>query len=462
MRIPVPYGNVLKRFMPRTLFWRTVMIIIVPAMLLQVIVCFIFLERHWSAVGFRLATAVSGDAAMTLRQFEDMRGSASEEDIVEQIAELMAGKGLHISFDPTGVLTGEHGKIGRWLNMSPVLTEILERDIPRDFLVGTAPGRDRFVEIRIAPDPAQGGGVLTIGMIESRLFTSTAYIFVLWMLGSSVLLFSIAVLFMRNQIRPIRRLAVAVDRFGRGLDAPRFRPEGALEVRQAAAAFLKMRERIRRQIEQRTAMLNGISHDLRTPVTRMKIEVEMLEDTETAAGLKSDLEAMEKMLDGYLAFAKGDQEEAPESVMLDKLLLKTVEDAQRQGCVIDCDTGKWPSAQAQLRPLALARALGNILENACKYGTKAYVTLARIENEDGRSAAEIRIEDDGPGIPEKLREDVFKPFLRLEESRNPETGGVGLGLSVAQDILHAHGGQILLEDRIGGKSGLCVRIRLPL
>jgi two-component system osmolarity sensor histidine kinase EnvZ len=316
-----------------------------------------------------------------------------------------------------------------------------------------------MIQIRIGID---GRGVLVFDMPEYRLYTATSYIFVLWMLGSAVVLFTIAVLFMRNQVRPIRRLAVAVESFGRGMDAPDFRPEGALEVRQAGVSFLKMRERIRRQVEQRTAMLNGISHDLRTPVTRMKIEIEMLEDRETAEALKSDLDAMEKMLEGYLAFARGEQDEKGEALSLNRFLGNVVENARRQGGNIVFHADHLPEIQCEVKALALSRALSNIIDNGCKYGTTVEVSLNLIQNDAGHDLAEILVEDNGPGIPEDSYGEVFRPFVRLEKSRNPETGGIGLGLSVAQDIIHSHGGHITLGARKDGKKGLAVAVVLPV
>jgi len=435
------------------------MIIIIPAMLLQAIVFFIFTERHWSAVGARLAMAVAGDISIALRQFDGLYGQVSPEELARQLAEGMAGTSFVISYYPDKKLTGQNGKIGKWFDISPIMVEKLGNVIPHDFLVGTQAKNEKLIQLRIG---LEDRGVLVFDMPEHRLYTATSYIFVLWMLGSAIVLFTIAALFMRNQVRPIRRLAVAVESFGRGMDAPDFRPEGAFEVRQAGVSFLKMRERIRRQVEQRTAMLNGISHDLRTPVTRMKIEIEMLEDRETAEALKSDLDAMEKMLEGYLAFARGEQDEKGEAVFLNRFLSNIVENARRQGGKILCNADDLPDIQCEVKALALSRALSNIIDNGCKYGTEVSVLLNLIQNEAGSDLAEILVEDNGPGIPEDSYGEVFRPFVRLEKSRNPETGGIGLGLSVAQDIIHTHGGRIALGPRKDGKAGLAVSVTLPL
>ncbi len=435
------------------------MIIIIPAMLLQAIVFFIFMERHWDAVGTRLAMAVAGDISIVLREFDGMYDQVPADDLTQRLNEIMGGTGFVIYYHPEAALSGQHGKIGKWFDIAPLMIARLESVVPHDFLVGTPSERHKMIQIRIGLEQR---GVLVIDMPEYRLYTATSYIFVLWMLGSAVVLFTIAVLFMRNQVRPIRRLAVAVESFGRGMDAPDFRPEGALEVRQAGGSFLKMRERIRRQVEQRTAMLNGISHDLRTPVTRMKIEIEMLEDRETAEALKSDLDAMEKMLEGYLAFARGEQDEKGEAVSLSRFLASIVENARRQGGEILCNFETLPEIQCEVKASALSRALSNIIDNGCKYGTEVRVSLNLVQNEIGSDLAEILVEDNGPGIPEESYGEVFRPFVRLEKSRNPETGGVGLGLSIAQDIIHSHGGHITLMPRKDGKKGLAVSVILPL
>jgi len=460
MRIHIPYGKLLKKYLPRTLFWRALMIIIVPTMLLQIIVCFIFLDRHWRAVGARLAMAVAGEINMIAARFEDLRGTSSTEDIQDQLNKLAEATGFRILYQPnTDFTPHQHGAIGRWIDVSPILVEKLHENLDYDFAVGTHPRNTKWAQVRV---DVKQGDVLVVELPEYRLFSSTAYIFMLWMLGSSLVLFTIAVLFMRNQVRPIRRLSVAVERFGKGADVPSFRPEGALEVRQAGAAFIKMRERLKRQIEQRTTMLAGISHDLRTPVTRMKIEVEMLEDRDVASGLKSDLDAMEKMLEGYLSFARGQAEEKSEIVYLDHFLTQIVENMRRQGEDVICDLEGLPHLKCRAKPIALSRAIENIIANSCKYGDKAEVTLRQVENKEGHTSAEICIEDNGPGIPEEDYENVFKPFNRLEKSRNPETGGIGLGLSIAQDIIHAHGGWVSLGPRHDGDSGLSVIVRLPI
>jgi two-component system osmolarity sensor histidine kinase EnvZ len=273
------------------------------------------------------------------------------------------------------------------------------------------------------------------------------------MVVSGGVLFAVALLFMRNQIRPIRRLAAAAERFGKGRDTPGFKPEGALEVRQASRAFLVMRERIQRQISQRTEMLAGVSHDLRTPLTRMKLQLALLGDSPDIAELKADVAEMERMIEGYLAFARGEGSEVPEPTDLAALIDDVCQAARRQGAVIDLAIDG--DLILPLRPQAIRRCVTNLISNARRYG--GYIAVAA--GRRGRMV-EVTIDDDGPGIPAERREEVFKPFYRLEASRNQATGGTGLGMTIARDIARHHGGDVTLDTSPLG--GLRCVIRLPM
>jgi two-component system osmolarity sensor histidine kinase EnvZ len=258
---------------------------------------------------------------------------------------------------------------------------------------------------------------------------------------------------MRNQVKPIRRLAQAADSFGKGRDVADFKPEGATEVRQAAAAFLQMRNRIKRQIRQRTEILAGVSHDLRTPLTRMKLQLAMLGETPEAENLESDVAAMERMVEGYLAFARGEGVEQPQPTEVSGLLRDVVAQMRRDGGVVDLHVEQ--AMTLPLRPETMRRCLSNLIANAQRHGEHVSVRAGPRDR-----AVEITIDDDGPGIPPEMRREVFKPFFRLESSRNPETGGVGLGLTIARDVVRNHGGDLVLEDAPGG--GLRARIWLPV
>ena len=296
-------------------------------------------------------------------------------------------------------------------------------------------------------------GVFEVILNRKRLFSSTTYIFVLWMVGTSMILFGVATIFMRNQVKPIRRLAAAADELGKGRDAPNLKPEGAREIRQASAAFIAMRDRIQRQITQRTDMLAGVSHDLRTPLTRMKLQLEMVKDSSDTAALKDDVAEMEHMVEGYLAFARGEGFETPKPTNIAHILGDVVVSAKRRGTEVDLHTeGQFV---VRIRQNAFKRCINNLLDNADRHAT--HVSIITSKRGD---AIEITVDDDGPGIPEHLRDEAFKPFFRLDESRNPETGGVGLGLTIARDIIRGHGGDIILSDSPSG--GLRARLTLPI
>ena len=273
------------------------------------------------------------------------------------------------------------------------------------------------------------------------------------MIGTSLLLLLIAILFMRNQVRPIRKLAAAAERFGKGRDTPYFKPEGAREVRQAGKSFMDMRRRIQRQISQRTDMLAGVSHDLRTPLTRMKLQVEMMPEGKDKEDMRQDIVDMERMIHAYLDFVRGDGDEEFETVDVVQVFRKIAAAMKHQQVVIELAGEK--AVELMVRPLAFQRAMNNLMTNAARYGERIWVSIER----DGE-VVQIQVDDNGPGVPEEKYEEVFKPFTRIDESRNTETGGVGLGLPIAMDIVHAHGGKIGLDKSKHG--GLQVIVRIPL
>jgi two-component system osmolarity sensor histidine kinase EnvZ len=305
-------------------------------------------------------------------------------------------------------------------------------------------------------------GVLHVEAPRKRLFNATLYLFMIWLVGSALLLFTIAALFMKNQVRAIRRLAGAAEAFGLGRDTGQIKPEGAAEVRQAAQAFNRMQERIRRFVAQRTDMLAGISHDLRTPLTRMRLGLAMLPHDPAAeadvAAITQDVEEMERMVAAYLAFARGEGGEQPRAADLAEIVRDVAQKARRDGAEVAVDTP--PALMLQLRPDALRRCLANLLDNARKHARRIAVAVSEVPREvapGGRPAggwAQVTVDDDGPGIPAAQREEAFRPFATLS------AGGTGLGLAIARDIARAHGGDIVLEESPLG--GLRARVRLPV
>jgi two-component system osmolarity sensor histidine kinase EnvZ len=274
----------------------------------------------------------------------------------------------------------------------------------------------------------------------------------MWMIGSSLVLLAVATIFLRNQVKSLRRLAAAADGFGKGRPVPLFKVEGAAEIRQAALAFITMRDRIQRQIRQRTQMLAGVSHDLRTPLTRMKLALEILGDDPAVAELRSDVVEMERMVHGYLDFARGEGTEEPVETDLSLLLEDIAVAMRREG--IPLSVAAESECVMPVRPNALRRCLGNLISNARRYGNHVWLGVVAVA--DG---VDIVVDDDGPGIPEAERDRVFRAFVRLDASRNPSTGGVGLGLTIARDVARSHGGDVKLETSPQG--GLRARVHLP-
>jgi two-component system osmolarity sensor histidine kinase EnvZ len=306
-----------------------------------------------------------------------------------------------------------------------------------------------YVDIRVAVP----GGVMRILAPRDRAFATQGHIFVLWMSVATVLLTAVALLFIRNQVRAIERLANAAEAFGRGGEVVAFKPHGAKEVRRAAIAFLAMRSRILRQIEQRTNLLASVSHDLRTPLTRLKLALALAEPTKRTAEMKGDVAEMEHMIDEYLAFARGEGGEAVEAVRLRELIEEVSQGALRAGAQVSVEAD--PELVAEVRPIALKRALANLIMNAAAHGERIVVAARPRAN----GGVEILVDDDGPGIPQERYEEAFKAFGRLDEARNQNTKGVGLGLAIARDVARGHGGDITLDRSPLG--GLRAVVRLP-
>jgi two-component system osmolarity sensor histidine kinase EnvZ len=437
-------AGVLKTILPRSLLGRSVMIIVTPLILLQLVTTSVFYDSHWDTVTKRLARGVAGDIAAIIEMMERSPGRGDWPRLFETAQQTMQ---LKMSFRPDAQLPDVAATLRQTLvdrNLGAALAELVKRP----FLIDTRTYKTE-VEIHVELQ----SGVLQIVAPRRRLFSSTTYVVILWMIGTSLALFAVAALFMRSQVRPIRRLAVAAEAFGKGRDSDDFTVEGASEVRQAAAAFTVMRDRIRRQITQRTDMLAGVSHDLRTPLTRMKLALAMMGNAPEIADLKADVAEMEKMVGGYLTFARGEGREAMADADLGDILQEVVTAARRDGAAIALDIAG--DLSATLRAETMRRALSNLIGNARRYARNI-----RVEARRRFDAIEIAIDDDGPGVPAEKREDVFRPFYRLEESRNPETGGIGLGLTIARDILRGHGGDVILMEAPMG--GLRALVRLPV
>lgn len=448
MRIYFPKIPFIKKILPRSLFMRSLLILTVPIILTMSISTYIFFERHWERMAGRLATAVAGEVAFLTEQ---IKKEPSQENFESLVADSMRHMYLNIKYVDGGLIKKEIVRYsGREGIIKKTLDEELDNklDYPYRILVDTD---EKWIQVQVQLET--GAAIFTSP--ERRLFSSSGFVFLIWMIGISSILMIVSILFMRNQIRPIKRLAIAAERFGRGRDVPFFKVEGAREVRQAARAFLGMRERIQKQIQQRTSMLAGVSHDLRTPLTRMKLQVEMMPDGPDKDGFKNDIEDMQRMIDAYLQFARGDKSEPMERVDLKAMLERLVDNYKRDNFVVNLSYNANHDYSNFVRPVAFERCLDNIISNAQKYAYEAWITIKN----DG-DMMRILIDDNGVGVDPDLYEEVFKPFYRIDEARNVKSGSVGLGLPIAQDIVLAHGGDIALSQ--SPQKGLRVTISLPL
>jgi two-component system, OmpR family, osmolarity sensor histidine kinase EnvZ len=432
----------IRKVMPRSLLGRSLLMILLPLVLLQAVALQIFYGSHLDVVSRRLSTAVVTEIAATL---DLLRRYPDPEDQAWALRMADANFDLKMTIDRDAVLP-ELPQANILGPMDDDLAIALRERLGLRFAADWE-SDSRFILIRVQlPD-----GVLTVATPRKRLYAGTIYIFVIWLVGMAMVLFGIAALFMRNQVRAIRRLATAAEAFGMGRDIGPIRPEGATEVRQAAAAFNRMQERVRRFLVQRTEMLAGVSHDLRTPLTRLRLALAMMpvrdELRQDVAEMTADVEEMERMISGYLAFARGEGAEQAEPVNLSAVLEEVAAGARRSGAEVEVDAP--PALTLSLRADAVRRAITNLVDNARRHAHR--VGLAAIRQ--GRMVF-VTVDDDGPGIPLERRESVFRPF------ESDATGGTGLGLTIARDIVRAHGGEIVLEDSPLG--GLRARIRLPV
>lgn len=418
--------------LPRTLFGRAILLIVVPLVLVELVTAYVFLDRHLENITRTLAGNIAGDVAV-LAQIQSDSGDAA--------AQQLAGH-MHIELHKGKIQKEIPNAEYEWANQ--ILAKELQAKFKNAYMIQSD---QRAVYVTVTLSNKQKA---TYRIGRKRLFSQAVPRMMLWILAASILVSVIAAVFMRNQVRAIQRLANAAENFGKGIETPGFRPQGATEVRRAGAAFLEMRDRIQRQVTQRMEMLAGISHDLRTPLTRMKLECAMLTDKEAALHLQGDLKEMESMVEGFLDFARDNQQEPVE--LNDMVVL--IHEIMRQNTPFPIVYVGPDVVKVQARSLGVRRCLANLVSNAIRHGDHIKIGLKQTTVE-----TILTVEDDGPGIPEDKRETVLRPFIRLDSSRNRQTGGVGLGLSIVQDIVHTHGGVL----RLGASSlgGLLVEIHLP-
>jgi two-component system osmolarity sensor histidine kinase EnvZ len=443
-----PEPAALERIMPRTLMARVSLTIVVPLILVQLISTYVFYDNHWDAMRQRMSQDLAGDIAAVSASMTQFKDPAQRAWFVENARQTMD---LEVSFAP-GAKLESADTVNEPADLA-TFREALRSVVRQPFSIDRLSFRlDRLVAIRVQTED----GVVTALAPRRRLFASSTYIFVIWMVGSSILLFGVATVYLRSQVAIVRRLGRAAENFGKGREVPDFPSDGPFEVRQAARAFNLMRARIQRQIAQRTEMLAGVSHDLRTPLTRMKLELALMEKSGAGdvADLQGDVAEMERMLEAYLAFARGEGTEDAAPANVADLIEDVVGRFRRDGAQIGLTVAGLPKQMA-LKAVAFERCLGNLVGNAVRYGRRVEVQARRVDG-----SVQIDVDDDGPGIPEDKREEVFRAFHRLEPSRNAETGGVGLGLTITRDIVRGMGGEVTLNDSPLG--GLRATLTIPL
>jgi two-component system osmolarity sensor histidine kinase EnvZ len=430
--------------MPTSLWGRSLLIIVLPVLVMQVAVTWAFFDMHWQTVTARLSDGLAGDIAWAAESWRD-DPTPENMAVISERAERSMSLSVQLREGDTLPAENRRGPIGV---IDRTLEKALATRLDQPFWFDTT-RYPAYVDIRVQ----QPQGVLRIIAPRERAVATQAHIFVLWLTIATVLLMSVAILFIRNQVRAIERLADAAEAFGRGETSENFKPHGAREVRAAANAFLAMRERIQRHIDQRTALLASVSHDLRTPLTRLRLELALAPPFKRARAMEGDLDEMEHMIDEYLAFARGEAGEAAQAVSIADLLEAAAEDVRRAGAGVEVLAPA--DLTATLRPLAFKRALTNLAGNAAAHGEHVRLSARPLPS----GGLEVAVEDDGPGIPEDMHEEAFRPFSRLDASRNQNRKGVGLGLAIARDVARGHGGEITLERSDLG--GLRALIRLP-
>ncbi|MGF7161765.1 two-component system osmolarity sensor histidine kinase EnvZ [Rhodoligotrophos appendicifer] len=440
------FNRFLERHLPDGLYPRSLIIIITPIVLLQSIMAFIFMERHWDRVTKQLSKSVAREIALIVEAYDYYPKTPENRAHLLRMANDTLDLGLSI-VEGHDLPPPAEKPLFSLLDIK--LSKYIARFVDRPFWLDTL-GRSGYVDVRVEVAPGMIFRVLTN---QSRAYASNTHIFLLWMVGSSLVLMFVAVIFLRNQIKPILQLAEAAQSFGMGRDVPPFQPRGAAEVQVAALAFNNMRERIERHVEQRTAMLAGVSHDLRTILTRFKLELACLGDTPQTQELKRDADEMQGMLEDYMAFVRGDGGERSVDADISSIVASVARIGQKRGRDVHCAVPE--ELWAPVKPNAYKRCLANLVGNAARHAANISISASL----DDRHLTLI-VDDDGPGIAPSQREAVFRPFFRLDDARNQDESGTGLGLAIARDIARSHGGDITLAD--SPKGGLRAIVQTPV
>jgi len=426
-----------KTCLPKSMFGRALLILMAPLVLVGTLSAYIFFDNHWDHVTKVLADTLAGEIS-TLTALHNAAPKNQE------LYKTLAGTNFKINMNFFPKVRLNPTAFNK--NGDPFLNKALSKKV---FIPYTYTMTRNNIEIRVQAKD----GVLEFITSRKRLLSKTFYLFIMWVGITSAFFLLIASIFMHNQVKPLRRLAIAAERFGKGRSFPDFKPEGATEIRKVARAFLDMKERLNRQLTQRLDMLSGVSHDLRTPLTRMQLQLAMMPVSSEVKGLQKDVDEMGQMLEGYLTFARGEGLEETSETDMNALLLDAIQGRSHMNKKVHYESQ--PLSHLHIKPQALKRCLTNLINNATRYGQEVWIN-ARSNSE----SLLISVEDDGPGIPKDKMEEVFKPFFRLDRSRNVSTGGVGLGLTIARDIARSHGGDIHLS-KSKAHGGLCMSLILP-
>jgi len=429
---------ILKKIAPLSLLGRSIVIIFVPIIILVIITSLIFYQTSWNIISKRLTQSVVADINVIVKLID----RNLQKDAVNIAKEDFKMK---IEIEENSIIENKVFQKQRGILSNRLEQALIELNKPFIYDLSNI---DEGVKIIIQLDKY----LLTVNVNKDRLYSETAFVFLLWMIFASIVLLFFSYFFMNKQIRPLKRLAIIAETFGRGLDAPELKSTGATEIRQTANAFNQMRTRIKRFLKQRTDMLAGVSHDLRTPLTRMKLQLSLLKDEKAKKELELDINEMTAMLDSYVSFVRSEAPEPIESINLNKFLNEIINNIKKEKIKIVLNEKN--IIQTSARPLQLKRAFQNIIENSIRYSDKLYIDIYKVDE-----GCCISFEDNGPGIPNKNYEDVFKPFFTLDPSRNKLKGESGLGLAITRDIIRSHGGEIKLDiSKLGGLKSI---IQLP-
>ena len=434
-------SDFLKKILPKRLFYRALLIVAVPVLVLQLIITFVFFDSLWIKTNKGMTRALINEISTFVKVYDN-------EEIIKDELKNTFSLFLDLNIELVNNKTFDYQYSERWF--SPI-DRTLRRELKSNFNLGefwfNTTNYKELIDIRIKYED----GYFKFLVPKDRVSSSSARIFALWITVPAIIMVMISLIFLKNQTRPITNLARAAERFGKGEELEEFRPSGAMEIRQAGHEFEMMRKRILRHLNQRNEMLSGISHDLRTPLTRMKLQIAFIEDKDLANKLAEDINEMEKMLNEYLQFTSSSYIEKNEMFNLSELIDQVVNKYNNKNIENDLT----PRVYINGRKNLINRCLNNIIDNALKYGGKVKIKLHK-----KNTNLFITIDDDGPGIPNKEHENVFKPFYKIDKGRADSKSSVGLGLSIASDIIRSHGGSITLDK--SKMNGLSVKIFLPV